>query len=130
MTTALEQALFYWERHVYMSREQRLNAAIELGEWGIFSARQIGAIVGIEWWAAHAKSQKIDRTGGRLDPASLPALHKLAVVRARNEVDVFLVHEALSTGTSVRVASKLTGIPETTLKRHAARAQELLEEAA
>lgn len=129
MTTALEQALYYYERVEFMDEQARLDAAVALDEWGVFSSRQVSAITGLEWWKAAKASSKTARTGGRLDPKSLAPLRDLAVARARGEMNIFAALEALSTGTSVTMAVRLTGIPATTLKRWKAQAERLKEEA-
>lgn len=119
--TALEQAHYTWERREYLDEQGRLDAAIALAEWGVFSARQISAITGVHWWKAAEKSAKTDRTGGRLNPETLPDLMALSQARARGEMAPDAARRILEGGTTATVASRLTNVPETTLKRWAAR---------
>ena len=119
ISSPLEEALYVYEHQKSLSKEDRINAAISLGEWKVFSVRQIGAIADLPWWSVEASKQ--DRTGGRLDPRSLAPLLRLKTRRARGESDFDAAAEALSYGTSATVANRLTGIPVSTINRWAAK---------
>ena len=95
----------------------------------MFSSRQIAAIVGLDWWVAHRKNAKKDGTGGRLSPETL--LDVQAVARAREageEIDVLTVRRILDAGTSRRMLSRLSGVPETTILNYRRRADALDEQ--
>lgn len=123
VSSPLEEAIFVHEHHATMDRQARFDAAVSLAEWQVFSATQIAAIVGLSVPVVARLIGKRDRTGGRLTPQSLRPLLHLAQLKARGEVDVQAVKVALDAGASRRMTARLTGWPETTLRRHAERAE-------
>jgi hypothetical protein len=128
--SALEEAVVAHEQSEYMDRQGRFDAAVSLAEWDVFSSIQIAKIVGLPRVTVSRLIGKKDRTGGRLPLASLRPLLDLSRARSRGEVDLAAVKTALDAGASRRMASRLTSIPETTLKRHYDRATaEMKEEA-
>lgn len=123
LTTPLEEAAWVYSHIDQYDRQQRFDAAASLAEWRVFSIRQIARIVGLSVTPVAdllKASRKSDKTGGRFDPASLPALKELAQRRRRSEeIEPAKVAEALDAGggTSPYMASRLTGIPRTHLVR-------------
>lgn len=115
--------------HVYTNRAHYptatlVEAAASLAEHGIFSRRAIVAITGLSYRQVAKVVTKTDRSGGRLNPEVLGDLVRLAEARDRGQMDVFAAQRALS-GTSASFASRLTGVPISTLARWAKRAGEL-----
>lgn len=119
--TALENATWVHSRLDSYDKQQRFDAAVELGEWGVFSFRQIGAIVGLSHSTVRKLvSAKSDRTGGTFSPECLEALLDISRRRLREEeVDPQEVRDMLTagSGTSAYVAAKLGGISESWLRR-------------
>lgn len=122
-TTALEQALYYFERRDNLDRDQKIEAAIALGEWGLFSARQIALALDMSHPEVAKLVKKSDRTGGRFRPEALRPLLKLARLTARGEVDVALVKLVLDAGVSKYFASKFTGLSPSTIERRYRKAE-------
>jgi len=128
VSAALTQAIDFHQRASRFSRQAKLDAAVALGEWGVFSAAQISEMLDIPKWERKAIAphiRKTDRTGGRLRPEALEPLLRVAQLRANGEIDVFAVKAAIDAGASMRMASRLTGVPETSLKRYYAKADQL-----
>ncbi len=120
--TPLTQALDFYRKRESLDREVKLAAAKALGAHGVFSAAQIAKILDLPKKVVGPLIGKTDRTGGRLSPDALEPLSKVAQIRARGEVDVFAVREALDAGASRLMASRLTGMSESTIRRHYERA--------
>jgi hypothetical protein len=127
---ALEEAISTYERRGNLDRQQRFDAAVSLGEWGVYSASQIATIVDLPKAIVAKVIGKKDRTGGRLTIESLEPLLRLAQLNARGEVDVMATKAALDAGASRRMASKLTGWSEGQLRRQMDRAEKLGKETA
>lgn len=126
--TALEQAAWVYSHQASYDRQQRFDAAVDLGEWGIFSYRQIGAITGLSHSTVQRiVKQKADKTGGRFDPECLGPLVELRSRRLRGEeVDPADVRDLLArgSGTSAGFAAKLGGLPESWIRRQCHKAKE------
>lgn len=125
-TTLLEQASWLYERRAEHDRQQRFDAVAVLGEWGVFSSRHLQALTGVVHSTTLKLSPKTAKTGGKFDPECLRPLLNLAQARAREEViPPEAVQEALAAGggTSPGMASKLTGIPESWIRRRLTRAK-------
>lgn len=116
--TPLQEALHVYENRGTYPRETLLEAAASLGTHGVFSVRGIAAITGLSYRDVARVVHKTDRTGGKLHPAVLTHLARLVEVRERNEADVIAAARALE-GVSANYAERLTGIPDTTLRRWA-----------
>ena len=125
---ALKLAVFYRERVKHMGRDERISAAWELASYEVFSSRQLGAILDIDWWTARTKNEKTGRTGGAFNADSLADLRDAAEAYERGEVDPVQVARILDAGTSRRMVTRLTGIPESTVQRCKARAERILGE--
>jgi hypothetical protein len=123
-TTALEQALYYYDRREALDKQARYDAAVALGAFGIFSARQIAGFVGISHQQASALIGKKDRTGGRLNPLALRPLLEISQQWAREELDNASVVAALDAGVSTWLAARLSGIPRSTLMRRYVKGKE------
>lgn len=121
ITTPLEEATWVHKHRDEYDRQQRFDAAASLAQWGVFSLRQIGAIVDLSHTTVVKVAQgKSDRTGGRFSPECLPLLTELRgrVLRGE-EIEPGEVVELLDAGagTSAGFAARLGGISETKLRR-------------
>lgn len=121
---AIEQAIFFSDRRDQMDRVAREDAASVLGGLGVFSSRQVAAIVGLPVGLVCKITGKSDKTGGRFRPEALRPLLTVARQRANGEVDDFAIAEALDAGVSPGFAARMTKVPRTTLMRRYERAKE------
>lgn len=126
MIEALEEALWFMDRREILDKDAKIQAAIALGGYGVFSSRMIAAILQMPHTYVAAVINKRDRTGGKFRPEALKPLLKVAQNRANGEIDVFAVKEALDAGVTKYLASRLTNVPPTSLERQYARAEILM----
>lgn len=121
ITTPLGEAEWVYRNIEQHDRQQRFDAATSLGEWGVFSLRQIAAIVGLSHTTVHRLVKpKTARTGGTFDPECLTPLLDIATRRRRNEpVQPGELRAMLSagSGTTAYVAAKLSGLSEMWIRR-------------
>lgn len=120
--TPLEQAVAAWTRDPHademIRRQWQFDDARALGECGVFSNRNIALITGLAHTTVADLTGKATRTGGRLNPESLPMLLDAAQHWLRyHAVDVQSVQVAIDLGTSIGMVEKLAGIPHSTLQR-------------
>jgi hypothetical protein len=116
ISSALEEAAWVYQRIADYDRQQRFDAVVSLSEWGVFSLRHVGQIVGL----SHTQVRRIaggkhDRTGGTFDPACLAPLLEIQKRYRRDEpIEPGAVHAALSAGhgTSAYFAARLTDMTE------------------
>jgi hypothetical protein len=119
---ALKQAAGVYAARGKLSPEGRRDAAVALADWGIFSMANIAAITDLGPAVVKRLVAKADRTGGRLNPATLGDMLKLAQAVSDGTPDEPLVATIVDAKTSVYTIAKLTGIPVSTLKLWYARA--------
>lgn len=122
MILAVQQAKYAWEHRAAFDKPTRIAKVVELGEWGVFSNRQIGIFTGMRIGDVSAHTGKTDTTGGTLKPMALGPILEVMHVKARGETDFYAVKRALDAGTSTIMLSRLTGIPVSTVSRQARRA--------
>lgn len=125
--TAIEQAAWVYEHRGEYDKQGSFDAVAALGEWGVFSSRHLQAITGVGHTTALRLAPKTARTGGAFSPDCLAPLLDIAQRRARGEaVEPEEVRDALSAGgrTSPGMAAKLTGIPESWIRRRLTRARQ------
>lgn len=114
---ALKQARDIHARRSELSKESKLDAAVALGKFGIFSGRHIAAFTGLDPVTVSKLVPNPERNGGRLSPAAIPTIIDIIHAQARSEVDRNLLRRAVELGTSVNFLAKLTGIPQRTVAR-------------
>jgi hypothetical protein len=116
---AIQQALYAHNHRESTTREEKLTAAIELAEWGIFSNRQIAGFTGLPRAAVDGISTKTDGTGGNLPGDSLEYILTVATRHNRGEVDEFSMWYAIVYGASTRMVARLTGVSQSAVSRAA-----------
>lgn len=120
-TTALGHAAWIYAHIDQYDKQQRFDAAVALGEWKVFSLRQIARITGLaHTTVAQLVKGKTEKTGGKFDPEALSLLVELSKRRHRSEpLEPADVRAALNAGagTSPYMAARLTDIPRTHLIR-------------
>lgn len=119
---AVKQAQYAHEHHESMTPQDKLDYAIALGEWGVFSNRQIASFVGMSAPRVGGVTGKTAHTGGTLKPEALGPIIDLMQRHARGEIDFQATKQTLEAGVSAHMLSRLSGIPQTNLSRWARRA--------
>lgn len=120
MTVALTEALRVYEQRGRFTKSERFSAARMLGGLGVFSYRQIGAIVGLSHTTVARLVRKKARTGGRFSPESLAPLLEMSRRRAKGEdlsVDALRAMLEAGSGTSITFAARLGDISESYIRR-------------
>ncbi len=112
--TALEQAWWLLQHRDDYSREERINNAIALHEWGVFAKRQIAEIVGLNRELVRRLLHKPERTGRRLNVETIPLL--LAIKFSDKEEWPDLLRIAIDRGTSVGMCALLLDVSESAIK--------------
>ena len=117
--TAVQHAQrVHTNRHEF-TREVLVNEAVALGEWGIYSKRQVAAFTGLRPALINDLLPKSDRTGGTLKPESLGYIIILMRATAREDDDCQAIADALKAGVSSIMLARLTGRSQSTLSRRA-----------
>jgi hypothetical protein len=117
--TCLEAAAEVWLGHAE-SREDRRAACERLAEFGVLSNRNLEAICGLPWYAVAEITGKRDRTGGRLEPATLPLMVTFAEQWEAGRRNRRLLVAILNQGTSQGMVSRLCNVPVKAVERLAA----------
>lgn len=114
---ALNYAIWLRNNCDSMDKDKLREAVVEIGKYGLFSSRQIHAIVNgnISRSSISAITGKNDKTGGSLNPGTLDLLRTVLMNRATTKTDEKLIRDAVGSGTSQNMISKLTGIPQSTI---------------
>ena len=116
---AVQHAQRVYVNHLAYSREVLVNEAVALGEWGIYSKRQVALFTGLRPALINDLLPKSDRTGGTLKPESLGYIIILMRTTAREEDDCQAIADALKAGVSSIMLARLTGRSQSTLSRRA-----------
>lgn len=112
----LERALVARRAYGPHERDEQRVAVADLGATGIFSNRVIGRIVGLDAESVCEITGKTDKTGGRLNPESLPMLYDAWLLWQRDSViDIANIRIAFKLGTSWGMIAKLVGLPKSTV---------------
>lgn len=100
-----------------MTRQQRVDAAVELGEWGVFSNRHVSTLTGLRPAFVNELVPKSNKTGGTMNPKRLTDLAEVAEARNRGEDVRERVAELAGDGFSSTMIARLTGIPVSSIGR-------------
>lgn len=114
---AVQHALRVHTARATLTKEQKLNEAIALAEWGTFSNRQIAGFLALRPSLIHGITGKTDNRGGKLLPEALPLIAELIYMDARSERSRTAVVATLRAGVSNGMLARLTGLPESTISR-------------
>lgn len=114
---ALKRARDTYASRETMSRESKVDAAVALGRFGIFSGRHIAKFTGLDPVLVSTLVPNPERNGGRLAPEAIPTIIEIIHAHTRSELDRNLMRKAVEQGTSVNFLAKLTGIPQRTVAR-------------
>ena len=102
-----------------MSRQDRVDAVVELAEWGVFSNRHLALISGLRPAFVNELTGKTDKTGGTINPARLGDLANAVDARNRGEDVRKRVADLLADGFSTTMVARLTGWSASTVGRWA-----------
>ena len=117
MTDPLDLALAAWYRPTTAAREVRADDARALLATGLFSKLQVAGITRLPRVYVLGLAEKEARTGGALNPNTLPMLRDLRDAFDRGERPERLAALIYEQGTRQHMIHALTGIPMTTLFR-------------
>lgn len=115
-TSQLKRAAAIWQESLFVSADDRLRLAHELGEMEIFSNRQISKISRVSTSTLARSAMRARSGGGRLDPATLTAMVYVreAVVQDK-PLPMPLIRSIVNGGTSLSNLCRLTGAPRASL---------------
>lgn len=117
---ALNYAIWLRDNSAVISDFDLVECVKALGEFSVFSSRQMSAIVNGR--IAHGKITKLvgkrDRTGGNLNVGTLDILRSILLNRADEGTNYDLIAEAVGKGTSQGMVSKLTGVPQGSISKN------------
>jgi hypothetical protein len=116
---AVNEAIWLRDHASKLDRDKLFEVVENIGEYGIFSARQLSALAGnsISHQTAARLCKKTEKTGGRLNPKSLDQIKQCFHDRINNRIDYSLVSQIVADGTSQGMVEKLTGISQTKISR-------------
>lgn len=116
---ALNEAIWLRDHAAKLDRAKLFEVIENIGEYGIFSARQLSALT--ENQISHQTVTKLcgktEKTGGKLNPKSLDEIKQCFHDRINNKVDYSLISKILGSGTSQGMLGKLTGISQAKISR-------------
>ena len=116
---ALNYAIWLRDNVNEIKGDDITKALIKLGDYRVFSSRQISAIINnrISHTVISSITGKKDKTGGNLNVASLEVLRNILYSRSSGETNYGLIAKALEEGTSQGMISKLTGVSQSSISR-------------
>lgn len=119
---AINEAIWIRDNAQTVSRSVLIEKLQNLAEYDMYSNRQMAKICGnvIRHNVIAGYVNKSDKTGGRFNPASLEDLREALFSKERGKVDYVSVKNALASGTSQGMVSKLTGIDQSVISRKVA----------
>lgn len=116
---ALNEAIWLRDNVTTLDKEELLSYLRHLGSLGVFSSRQLSAIVNglVPHTTISKMIDKNDKTGGKLNVGTLDILRTILINRADSTTDFRLILEAVGQGTSQGMVSKLTGVNQSTISK-------------
>jgi len=120
IASALNEAIWLRDNAADLDKAALLDAVKALGAYRVFSSRQIVAITNglVNARVVSSLIDKSDRTGGNLNPGTLDILRTALYNRAERNTDYKVIGEAVSSGTSQNMVSKLTGISQGSISKY------------
>jgi hypothetical protein len=117
---ALNEAIWLCKNSERIERETLFRVVEDIGEYGIFSARQVASMTNgrISHQTAAKLCAKSDRTGGKLNVQSLEDIRECLYSRIRGRTDYDVVRKVISNGTSQGMLAKLSGINQARISRN------------
>lgn len=111
---ALTDAIYLRDHAENMTKQELFDAVVSIGEYDLFSNRQISAITNglVKPKVVGELVKKRTKTGGNLNVGTLDILRTILYSRANKHTDYKLIRQAVSEGTSQGMVSKLTGVSQ------------------
>jgi hypothetical protein len=119
IASALNEAIYLRDNVEQMGKDEVIAGVRRLATYGVFSNRQIGAIINGRMGlpAIGEITMKSDKSGGNLNPGSLDLLLSVLYNRAVLKSEIELIAQAVDQGTSHHMISKLTGIDRSSISK-------------
>lgn len=116
---AINEAIWLRDHAAKLDRAKLFEVVENIGEYGIFSARQLSAFTGnaVSHQTAARLCKKTEKTGGKLNPKSLDEIKQCFHDRINKKIDYSIISQIVSDGTSQGMVEKLTGISQTKISR-------------
>jgi len=120
---AINEAIWLRNHASRLSKQELFSIVEDIGEYGIYSARQISAMTeGILSHQTVARlCKKSDKTGGRLSIDSLEDIKDCFHDRVNKRVNYKVVKRILDAGTSQGMLEKLSGISQAKISKGVAK---------
>jgi hypothetical protein len=116
---AINEAIWIRNHSENLDTEDLLKVIADIGEYQIFSARQIRSMTGN--LVSHQKisrlCEKSDKTGGNLNIFDLEKIRDLFYGKSNGIVNYDLAKQIVENGTSQGMISRLTGISQSALSK-------------
>lgn len=117
---AINEAIWLRDNAKRLEREAMFRIIEDIGEYGVFSARQIAAMT--EGKVSHQTvarlCAKTDRTGGRLNIKSLEDIRDCLYSRVKGRTNYDIVRKVIEAGTSQGMLAKLSGINQARISKN------------
>lgn len=119
LASALNEAIWLRDHAENMTKQQLFDAIVSIGEYELFSNRQISAIVNglVNHTTVGKLIGKKDRTGGNLNVGTLDILRNILYSRANSRTDYKLIADAVGLGTSQGMVARLTGVNQSSISK-------------
>jgi hypothetical protein len=119
LAQALSEAIWLRDHAENMDRQQLFDAVVSIGEYKLFSNRQISAITNglVTHKIVGELIGKKNKTGGNLNVGTLDILRNILYSRANHRTDYNLVRDAVGLGTSQGMVSRLTGVTQSSISK-------------
>jgi hypothetical protein len=116
---AINEAIWIRDNAQRISVPALVEKLQDLAEYKLYSSRQMANICGgvLKHNTISGYLSKSDKSGGRFNPASLEDLREALFSKERGRIDYVSVKNALDSGTSQGMVSKLTGINQSMISR-------------
>ncbi len=122
--SAIEQAYYSLQHRDSLTKQGRIDHAIALNEWRIFSVRQVAEIVGMNRETCRKLLKKTERTGRRLNVDTIPLIAYIKFADTEEWPDLLAV--AVDRGTSSGALGALLGRSRSTIEWHIAKTKRVV----
>lgn len=116
---AINEAIWLRNNAHRLGREELFHIVEDIGEYGIYSARQIAKMTNnkISHQTVAKLCNKTDKTGGKLNIDSLEDIKECLYGKVNGKVNYSIVRSVIADGTSQGMLEKLSGISQSKISR-------------
>ncbi len=116
---AINEAIWLRDRSGNLDKDKLFEVVEDIGEYGIYSARQISALTGnkLSHQTVARLCKKTDKTGGRLSISTLEDIKQCFHDRVNKAIDYAIVKRVVESGTSQGMLEKLSGISQAQISK-------------